>query len=257
MGDTASCVCGDGRESGDRDAALPMRPAIMTKRAHSPSAYMKHSPVKSPVGAKRPPPTLEQKAALASLADAVLRENVDMEEVERAMALGRAAGLSEAELDEAREAGLRATSRRRARDALARAMKTREEEELRHAVGLADEALLDQRELEGALALIEELETAGGRQVDSDASKRRALAVARLEAAIKNRGYQQLMEAIQVAERAGLAVKSQRAVLAQARVTLKIVVARRQAAQDRRAQELAADGGAEIEEEGGETPPPK
>lgn len=147
---------------------------------------------------------------------------------------GQKAGLEAFELAEASEAVTRAERRKQAREALASAMASREDEALRTALRLADEANLDQREVEDAMALIEELE--GGNGGSSEASQR-AKAVVRLEAALKSRGRRDLEEAIAFAEAAGLGAKNQRALLAEVRVTLKIVNARRKAAEDRRARE--------------------
>mmetsp|Transcript_90960 Transcript_90960/g.262181 ORF Transcript_90960/g.262181 Transcript_90960/m.262181 type:complete len:255 (+) Transcript_90960:51-815(+) len=253
MGDTASCVCGDGRASGDGDAAFRQQPfAGMHPAGLPPKGPNGHASSDIQQGKGRPrapgggrqPPTGDQRTALATLADAVLRDATDPQEVERAFALGLSAGLNKAELEEAREAGLRAVARRRARDALARAVLSKEEDDLRNAVRLADEAMLDSREIEPVLAMIEELEASG--RSSSEIGRRNAI-VKRLESAIKRRGFQELSDAIKEAEGAGLTIKKQRAVLAEARVTLKMVVARREAADERRQKERQAAGDAAEE----------
>jgi len=137
--------------------------------------------------------------------------------------------LRPAELKEAREEGLRAAARQRAREALRRAVEKKDEQMLRRAVILADEAFLDAREMEDALAIMEEIEAKATGDEVSPNSRSRATVVACLKAAVKSRDYDQLTEAIKGAERAGLAVRSQRALLAEARMTLKVVLARRQA----------------------------
>lgn len=184
----------------------------------------------------RPGETLAQRVARLNLGKVCADDDADEDAIHRALADGKAAGLAAFELAEATELATRTSRRRMAREALAAAMASREEEALRHALFLADEAALDGREVEGALALIEELE---GHAEGGVAATGRAKAVVRLELAIKSRGQQELEEAIEEAESTCLGMKSQRALLAEARVTLKMVNARRQAAQDRRNRELA------------------
>jgi hypothetical protein len=161
-------------------------------------------------------------------------DNIDAtaQDIEQAIENCKAAGYSAYELAEANEAATRAARRRRARDALASAMRSREEEALRRAIELADEAALDHQEVQGAISLIEELEGVGANGC-SDAVTR-AKAVDCLTAAIKNRGTQELQDAITLAQKCGLGAKHQRALLAEARLTLKVVLARKQAAQERR-----------------------
>mmetsp|Transcript_44407 Transcript_44407/g.117544 ORF Transcript_44407/g.117544 Transcript_44407/m.117544 type:complete len:221 (+) Transcript_44407:93-755(+) len=128
-----------------------------------------------------------------------------------------------------------AEQRKQARQMLADAMKNREEEALRRAVALADEALLDTREVESALAMIGELEALGS--ADGIATRRRAQAVERLEKAIRSLSHKELESAIAEAEAAGLGTKQQRALLAEARLTLRMVHDRRSVTQARRKQD--------------------
>jgi len=220
--------------------------AALTPPPPSPGGLGPPSPEKFPRPVPkmmpRPPPsakrqhTPEQKAALCQLSEAILKDPPDRHEVERALASGRAAGLRPVELLEAREEALRAAARQRAREALKRAVAAKEEEGLRRAVTLADEAFLDSREMAAALALMEEIE-AKAKLAGGDASpeaRARAAVVLRLRRAIKSRDFEELTGSIRDAERAGLAIRSQRALLAEARMTLKLVASRRQAVVKRR-----------------------
>jgi len=125
--------------------------------------------------------------------------------------------------------------RKQARQMLADAMMNRDEEALRKAVALADEGLLDTREVERALAMIGELEASGC--TECKAVRRRAQAVERLEKAIRSISHKELESAIAEAEAAGLGTKQQRALLAEARLTLRMVHDRRSVTQARRKQD--------------------
>mmetsp|Transcript_29265 Transcript_29265/g.97221 ORF Transcript_29265/g.97221 Transcript_29265/m.97221 type:complete len:246 (-) Transcript_29265:209-946(-) len=243
MGDTASCVCNSDRTPQYKDdAAAGMDSVMADTRSNSPRGKLNRhradlAPRPTP-RTPRPGETLAQRVARLNLGKVCADDDADDVAIQRALADGKAAGLAAFELAEATELATRTARRRKAREALAAAMSSREEEALRRALFLADEAALDGREVEGALALIEELE---GHAVGGVAATHRAKAVLRLELAIKSRGQQELEEAIEEAESTGLGVKSQRALLAEARVTLKMVNARRQAAQDRRRRELISE----------------
>lgn len=139
------------------------------------------------------------------------------------------------EIAEAGQAAARAALRKNARLALAAAMSTREEKSLREAVALADEASLDAQEFRSAVHLIEDMEANG--EATGTAEVRRSRAIERLHHALEIRTKSELESAISEAEVAGLGSRNDRAILAQARLTLRMVSARQQAAKERRLSE--------------------
>jgi len=160
--------------------------------------------------------------ALARITEVYSRDAPDPRQVEFAMAVARSAGLEQSQLMETRDAAIRDAARRRARAGLARAMEARDEKALRAAIAFADEALLDSREVAGALAMMEEFESHDA----SPNARRREVTVSRLKDAIEEKNPEQLTQAIRAAENASLTAKSHRAVLSQARVTLNMVMVR-------------------------------
>lgn len=245
MGNVGCCACGDKDKS---DLESP-RPLLVPHEAESEGQKSGLSGI-SPRQTARAAPSPRRRAALAALAVACAGDDADA--IERALQRGQSAGLHLSEMAGAREAAARAARRRQARRALAEAMRSREEGALRAAVSLADAVALDGGELERALECIQELEGAHiGREGSADL--RRAAAVGRLERAIRSRGQQELEGAIAEAEQVGLGAKAQRALLAEARVTLHMVLARRRVAQERRAREraeqaAAAGSGASVQQ---------
>lgn len=159
--------------------------------------------------------------ALVSLALACAAE--DPAAIDDAICIGKVSGLEITDMAGSDAAVLRA-QRRGARAALADGMQRGTGQASRDAVDLADAALLDVKELS---ALFQESE------------QRRARCLVRLRGAIQSRGAQELQDAIAEAVSLGIAGKDQRAVLAEARVTLRLIKARREAARSRRARENA------------------
>jgi len=241
MGDAGSCLASD-RERGAKEkndviaqmAAESEHAVVMSSAGISPRATPRLGPGSPTATSTKGDDDLNQ-IPTPRMFGLTQREE---DEVDRALSAGCAARLAADELAEAREAAARAERRSKAREALAEAMASREEEALRTAVSMADSAALDAREMEGALAIIEELEAC---TEDDGASRLRAQAVAGLERAIRSRGHKELEAAIAEAEGIGLGVKSQRALLAEARVTLRMVDARRSAAKARRGREEALE----------------
>mmetsp|Transcript_11477 Transcript_11477/g.40848 ORF Transcript_11477/g.40848 Transcript_11477/m.40848 type:complete len:251 (+) Transcript_11477:108-860(+) len=235
MGDAASCVC-----AGERDAVASMSASDTAHGEHVSSprrpGFKGGTPRQAPMSARSflsqgSPKSLRAKANLRTICE---EEHADPASIQQALESACASGIAAFELAEATEAAQRPARRREAREALSGAMSSREEDDLRKALTMADEAALDHREVEGAIKLIEQLERSSA---DGGAASQRARAVARLEQAVKSRGRKELEEAIAGAESAGLGAKNQRAVLAEARVLLKMVKARHEVAQERRALE--------------------
>lgn len=136
---------------------------------------------------------------------------------------------------------LKAERRRRAREALAQAGAGHEAAALRLVVGLADEGDEAAKHEDG-----EDMGhvTSGGSAASSvsalGAVERHYVATERLLAALHGRNDRELVEAIQEAEAAGLGRKPHdRALMAEARAAVKIIVARKLVAQQRRVAEQA------------------
>lgn len=164
--------------------------------------------------------------------------------IQKAIIWASNAGVPQAEIDDAAAVLKRLGARHKARDALAQAVEHRDESSLRQAVSLADEAGVDSTDVEQASELLEQLEKDTEDSAEwSPEQKTRRRAMANLQQAMTSRGQRELERAISEAERAGLGTKSERAALAQARVMLKIVTARKEAAQRRRAQDKKQDAG--------------
>lgn len=296
----AGCVgCAESRDSANNDQDL--NAARMNLDLDSPRTYRlkqaqsaRHAASTSNGLSPRPRPTpsssrlaSKTKGSFSAAEEAqrlVARSRIseacagdDEAAIREAIADGEAAKLSKVELELAAEAATRIGSRTRARRALKRAVQSRNEDELREALTLADRAHLDADEVEEASNIIEELErnrTKNRRQgakpakgavvpvpgrPDNDedkslesspreasqptdngldeASQRRAEAIEKLESAIRSRGTKELTTAIAEAETVGLGVKRERALLSQARVLLNMVNARRIAAKERRQRE--------------------
>jgi hypothetical protein len=190
-------------------------------------------------------------AAQCALRQACASEN--LEEILNALITAKAAGVIQPELDDALAAATRIRSTRKAREALEEALELQDEGSLRQAVTLADKACLHNEQLEKATALLETIETQAAEQVqecDGDGpepetpAQMRKQTLERLEKALHKRGQRELMEAIAEAESAGLACKKERSLLAQARVMLNIVNARKEVAARRRARESGEEDGA-------------
>mmetsp|Transcript_130599 Transcript_130599/g.260583 ORF Transcript_130599/g.260583 Transcript_130599/m.260583 type:complete len:310 (-) Transcript_130599:236-1165(-) len=184
-------------------------------------------------------------SAQCALRSASAGEN--LEEIMDAIARAKAVGVIQPELDDAQAAATRIQSRRKASEALAKALQLRDEGSLRQAVTLADTACMHNEQLEKATALLEEIENQAAEQVqeceiaDPDSARNRKRTLRLLEDAMRTRGQRELMEAIAEAEAAGLACKRERVLLAQARVMLNIVNARKEVAARRRAREAGME----------------
>mmetsp|Transcript_23507 Transcript_23507/g.66502 ORF Transcript_23507/g.66502 Transcript_23507/m.66502 type:complete len:254 (+) Transcript_23507:2-763(+) len=150
----------------------------------------------------------------------------------------RAAEALAHELAEAHETAAQAERRKHARRSLAEAMHGREEAALRLALGLADEASLDASEVREAVKLIEKLDEA--RLADGClASARRAQAADHLTRAIQRRCTHKLEAAIDEAKDSGLCSKTGRALLAEARLTHGLLLARQLVTKERLALDRA------------------
>jgi len=184
-------------------------------------------------------------SAQCALRSASAGEN--LEEIMDAIARAKAVGVIQPELDDAQAAATRIQSRRKASEALAKALQLRDEGSLRQAVTLADTACMHNEQLEKATALLEEIENQAAEQAqecevpEPGHSQNRKGALGRLEDAMRTRGQRELMLAIAEAEASGLARKRERVLLAQARVMLNIVNARKETAARRHAREAGME----------------
>lgn len=174
----------------------------------------------------------EKYDAFARLNELSKNGEITRDQFLEALSNANLAGLDVAEFAKAEEAAVRAAMRKKARASLAQAMSTREEVSLRLALNMADEAALDTQETWAAVELIEKLEANVG--PEGAGQVRRSRAVEHLHRALDTRTRSELQEAIREAEEVGLGSKNDRALLAQARVTLRMVSARQLAAKERR-----------------------
>lgn len=149
--------------------------------------------------------------------------------VQEAIAVGRACGVSQSELDDATAVviNLKLQSMKLAGEALVSALQDQDPDSLRQAIALADQAGLYSPELEKAMSMVEMLDDSGLN--GSSRIEFRETLLGRLEKAINARGHKELVETIDEAESTGLLTRPQdRALLARARVLLNISVVRKQ-----------------------------
>jgi len=173
-----------------------------------------------------------------------------VEAVQEAIAVGRACGVPQAELDDAAAVVIQLRSRQRAGEALAAALQDQDPDSLRQAVALSDKAGLYSQELEKAMYLVEMLDS--GSEMERDGSSQiqfREMILGRLEKAVNDRSHKELVESIDEAESTGLLTRKQdRALLSRARVMLNIIVARKQMAKQRRTLDRIPRAGASFED---------
>uniref|UniRef100_A0A7S0B978 Uncharacterized protein n=1 Tax=Pyrodinium bahamense TaxID=73915 RepID=A0A7S0B978_9DINO len=237
MGGNIGCVCVENRAKGGHETPIN---GVPTPEELGLDEKIIDFSLESPRSQRFTAVQLEKRRIAAQNWLNVAIAGGDPNIIQDAIYRGRLAGVTQAELDDAEAALKRASKRQNARQALARAVEQRDESSLREAVCLADKAGVDASEFEEAMALIEQLEADEGEENPSDEQSARRRAVAQLDQAMRGRGQRELMDAIAEAEAAGMGTKHQRALLAQARVMLKIVTARKQAARARRAKDCLA-----------------
>mmetsp|Transcript_43265 Transcript_43265/g.134549 ORF Transcript_43265/g.134549 Transcript_43265/m.134549 type:complete len:253 (-) Transcript_43265:1122-1880(-) len=237
VGATVGCICAENRHEDEAAVVQVVSQSATGEELQALEGVNVNFANATPRTARQTPEQIEKRriAAKSWLVSACGRG--DHEAIQKAIVWAKDAGVSQAEIDDAEaEAARLGARRRRARDALATAVEERDGSSLRKAVSMADQAGIDTSEVEHAVELIEELEQDGAPERCSEQDARKA-AIAHLEEAMRTRGQQELEQAIAEAEGAGMGTKGERAALAQARVMLKIVHARKRAAQERRAKD--------------------
>mmetsp|Transcript_43265 Transcript_43265/g.134548 ORF Transcript_43265/g.134548 Transcript_43265/m.134548 type:complete len:272 (+) Transcript_43265:97-912(+) len=256
VGATVGCICAENRHEDEAAVVQVVSQSATGEELQALEGVNVNFANATPRTARQTPEQIEKRriAAKSWLVSACGRG--DHEAIQKAIVWAKDAGVSQAEIDDAEaEAARLGARRRRARDALATAVEERDGSSLRKAVSMADQELkmfyksnnvvekpaaheagIDTSEVEHAVELIEELEQDGAPERCSEQDARKA-AIAHLEEAMRTRGQQELEQAIAEAEGAGMGTKGERAALAQARVMLKIVHARKRAAQERRAKD--------------------
>jgi len=155
-----------------------------------------------------------------------------LEAVQEALAVGKACGVSQAELDDAAATVIRLRGKQNAGEALFSASQDQHPDSLGRDVELTDQDGLHSQELEKVERFDSglEMEHGGSSQIEI-----REMLVLRLEKALNARDHGILLESIEDAEVAGLLTSKQdRALLARARIILHVRSARMQVAERRR-----------------------
>mmetsp|Transcript_100405 Transcript_100405/g.199245 ORF Transcript_100405/g.199245 Transcript_100405/m.199245 type:complete len:248 (+) Transcript_100405:40-783(+) len=235
VGTACGCICEERHDEHFMDFSLPHAWAEGAGASMKPNAIMAMPLYKHRLDAQS---TLHRACAMQS-----------PQAVQEAIAVGRACGVSQAELDDA-AAVLVKLRRQRAGDALVSALQEEDPDSLRQAVALADKSGLYNQELEKAMSLVETLDS--GSEMERSGSSQiafREMLVRRLEKAITARSQKELVESIEEAESTGLLTRKQdRSLLARARVILNIIVARKEMAKQRHAMDQGPSTGFSFED---------
>jgi len=225
-------------EHGESDKALALCQPSLMRSANSQPSLMRSANSRNDLA---PRPTPRDEPPLAPKHDkqtSFARAYRQADCTAATRVCSKAAVVGAHELAEAVETAVQAERRKQARRSLAEAIHGREEAALRLALGLADEASLDASEVREAVKLIEKLDEA--RLADGcSASARRAQAAEHLMRAIQRRSLHELEAAVDEAKDSGLCSKQGKALLAEARLTLGLLVARQLVAKERLALDRA------------------